>query len=94
MDENIFKNNPAFTALTPEKLAFLSNFANAQKPNNMKDMMPFMMQFLGNAKANNIQFTSAETELLIQVLKQNLSPAESAKADQIISLMKNRRSGF
>ena len=64
------------------------------KPNNMKDMMPFMMQFLGNAKANNIQFTSAETELLIQILKQNLSQAESAKADQIISLMKNRRSGF
>lgn len=56
----------------------------------MKDMAPFLLGALGNARKNNIQFTGAETELLISILKQNMSPEEAAKADRIIRLMKER----
>ena len=93
MDFNLFQNNPAFSGLTPEKLEFLKAFAGTKKPTQMQEMAPFLISTLNNAKKQNIQFSQMETELLIQVLKQNLSPEEAARADKMISLMKERRSG-
>lgn len=88
---NAFQNNPAFANLSPEKLQFLSNFANAKKPTQMQEMMPFLMASMNQAKKDNIQFTPRESDLLIELLKQNLSPEEAKKADMIVRLMKNNK---
>ena len=93
MDFNMFQNNPAFANLTPEKLNFLSNFAASSKPTDMRSMLPFLMSTLNNAKKENIQFSETETELLIHVLKMNLSPEENERVDKMMALMKERRSG-
>ena len=85
-----FKTNPVFQNLSPEKLSFLMNFANSKKPTEMKDMMPFLLGTLSSAKKQNIQFTKPETELMISILKQSMSPEEAEKADKIIRLMKER----
>lgn len=89
MDNNIFQNNPAFNNLSPEKLAFLMNFANAKKPTQMQEMMPFLMSSLNQAKKENIKFTSSESDLLIEILKQNLSPEEAHKVDMMLRIMRN-----
>ena len=59
----------------------------------LKNMSPEKLQCLMNfaAKTNNIQFTDPETELLVTLLKQNMSKEESEKADKIIRLMKDRK---
>lgn len=88
---NLFQNNPAFNNLSPEKLAFLMNFADAKKPAQMQEMMPFLMASMNQAKKENIQFTPSESDLLIEVLKQGLSPAEAKKVDMVMQLMKNRK---
>ena len=93
MVNDIFQNNPLLQNMAPEKLQFLMNFASSQKPTDLKEMMPFLLSTMNSAKANNIQFTDPETELLIGILKQNMSAEEAAKADKIIQLMKSRRSG-
>jgi hypothetical protein len=56
-------------------------------------MMPFLLSAMNSAKSKNIRFSAPETELLVQILKQNMSPEESEKADKIIKLMKERQSG-
>lgn len=86
-------NNPLLQNMSPEKMQFLMNFASSQKPTDIKEMMPFLLSTMNSAKSKNIQFTEPETELLITILKRNMSAEESAKADKIIQLMKNRRSG-
>lgn len=91
MDNDIFSNNPLLKDMSPEKLQFLLNFANTKKPVNMQEMMPFLLSFANSAKSQNLQFSSNETELLFNVLKQNMSPEEAAKADKIIQLMKTRK---
>lgn len=91
MDNNIFQNNPAFNNLSPEKMAFLMNFANAKKPTQMQEMMPFLMASMNQAKKENIQFTPSESDLLIEVLKQSLSPEEAQKVDMVMRLMKNKK---
>lgn len=93
MAYDFFKNNPMLSGMPPEKLQFLMNFANAQKPKNMNEMMPFLLSAMNNAKSNNIQFTGPETELLFNILKSNMSPEEARKADKIIQLVNSRRSG-
>ncbi len=89
MDYGFLENNPLLKSMAPEKLQFLLNFAGSQKPTDMKDMMPFLLATMNSAKNKNIQFTEPETELLISILKQNMSPEEAAKADKMIQLMKN-----
>lgn len=93
MDYNFLSNNPMLKNMSPEKMQFLMNFANAKKPTDMKEMMPFLLSTMSSAKKNNIQFTDPETELLITILKQNMSADEAAKADKIIAMMNSRRSG-
>ena len=90
---DFFENNPMLNNISPEKLQFLMNFASAQKPTNMNDMMPFLLSTMNTAKANNVQFTDSETELLFNILKQNMSEEEAKKADKIMQIMKSRRSG-
>lgn len=93
MAYDFLNNNPLLQGMSPEKLQFLMNFASSEKPTDFKDMMPFLLSAMGSAKSKNIQFTEPETDLLVQILKQNMSPEESAKADKIMQLMKTRRSG-
>lgn len=92
MDSNALLNtliagNPALNNLSPEKLNFLMNFANAKKPAKIQEMMPFLMSSMNQAKKENIQFTSSESDLLIEILKQNLSPEESHKVDMMMRIM-------
>ncbi len=91
MDNNFFQNNPSFQNLPPEKLAFLMNFANAKKPIQMNEMLPFLMSSMNQAKKENIQFTPSESDLLVEVLKQGLPPAEAKKVDMVMQLMKNKK---
>ena len=88
MDNNLFKNNPECNNLSPEKLAFLMNFANAKKPTQMQEMMPFLMSSMQQAKKENIQFSQSESDLLINLLKQNLSPQEAHKVDMMLRIMR------
>ena len=92
MPYDFLNNNPLLADMSPEKLQFLMNFATAKKPTDIKEMMPFLLSAMNSAKSNNIQFSEPETDLLFQILKQNMSAEESAKADKIMNLMKNRMS--
>ena len=91
MEYDFLTNNPMLKNISPEKLQFLMNFASAEKPTDIKDMMPFLLGTMNSAKKQNIQFSDPETELLVNILKQNMSPEEAAKADKILKLMNDRR---
>lgn len=92
MDLNFFAQNPAFQNISPEKLAFLMNFMNQEKPASSRDMMAFLMNFTTKARRQNISFTSDETDFIIQHLKQNLSPADQQRIDQVLRMLKRKPS--
>lgn len=91
MDYDFLSNNPLLKEMSPEKIQFLMNFASAKKPTDIKEMMPFLLGTMNSAKENQIRFTDPETELLIRILKQNMSQEDADKADKMISLMQGRR---
>ena len=92
MDQNFFSQNPAFQNISPEKLAFLMNFMNQEKPSSSRDMMTFLMTFTTKARRQSISFTTDETDFIIQHLKQNLSQADQQRVDQVLRLLKRKSS--
>ena len=91
MEKNHFFENAAFQNMSAEKLRFLMEFANLEKPNTSKDMLPFLMPFVNMANSRGIQFSQNETDFVIEHLKEQMSPQERKKADLIIQMMKSRK---
>ena len=85
--DDILKNNPLLNGMDPEKLQFLMNFAQKDKPTNMKDAMPFLLANMNIAKNKNINFSKPEIQLIAELLSKDLSPAEKSKVNRIMSMM-------
>lgn len=85
--DDILKDNPLLNGMDPEKLQFLMNFAQKDKPTNMKDAMPFLLANMNIAKNQNINFTKPEIQLIAELLSKDLSPAEKSKVNRIMSMM-------
>lgn len=77
----------ANTGISPEKLAFLKAFANLPTGSNSAAMMRQLMHCQQEAKQQNIQFSTDEQNLLIQLLTANLSPAEKTRVNQVLALL-------
>ncbi len=73
--------------MDPEKLQFIMNFAQKDKPTNMKDAMPFLLAYINIAKKKNINFTNSEIKLIAEILSKDLPPAEKDKVNRIMSMM-------
>lgn len=89
MSSDIF-NNPLFQNLSPEKLKFLMEFQNMQKPNDTNNVAPFFMNTMNQAQEQGINFTKDESSLLIDLLMQNMPESERKKAEMIMMMMKMR----
>lgn len=85
--DNSFLNNPLLQGMSPEKLEFIMNSASKDKPNNMKDAMPFLMENMTQAKQQNIQFSKPEIQLIAEILTKNLPQNEKDKVNRIMSMM-------
>ena len=73
--------------MEPEKLQFLMNFAQKEKPKNMQDAMPFLIENMNIAKQQNINFSKPEIQLIAEQLTKDLSPQEKSKVNRILSMM-------
>lgn len=85
--DDLLKNNPLLTGMDPEKIDFLLNFSQKEKPTNMKDAMPFLLANMNIAKKNNINFSKPEIQLIAELLSKDLSSSEKSKINRIMSMM-------
>ena len=85
-------NHPQLQNISPEKLSLLMELAKSSAPGNNtpKDVASSLKNAADTAKQEGINFSSDERELIIEVLKQNMPPAEQKKADLILQMMKGR----
>lgn len=85
--DNILKENPLLKGMSPEKLEFILNFAQQDKPTSMQDAMPFLLANMNLAKQQNINFSKPEIQLIAEILTKNLSPTEKNKVNRILAMM-------
>ena len=89
MLEDFILQNPAFTGMDPIKLQFIMNFAQKDKPQSMKDAMPFLMANMTQAKKQNINFNNTEIRLIADILCKDLPKEEKEKVDKIMKMLGN-----
>lgn len=87
MNMDFIKKSPDTANIPPEKLDFLMQFASQNFNGDAKQLASQLSNAASSAKQKGLTFNQQETSLLINLLKQNMSPAEQQKADRIISLM-------
>ena len=85
--DDILKGNPLLNGMAPDKLQFLMNFAQQEKPTRMQDAMPFLLANMNLAKQQNINFSKPEIQLIAELLSKDLSPSEKSKVNRIMSIM-------
>ncbi len=88
MSEDLFDHNPAFEGMDTQKLEFLKSFANMKKPQNINQAMPLLLAQMNLAKKQNISFSRPEVALIIELLSQNLSPADKERVNKMMQIMK------
>ena len=87
MNMDFIRNHPDAANIPSDKLDFLLQFANQNVSGDPKQVASQLTNAANSARQKGYTFNKQETELLIQLLKQNMSPEEQKKADRIISLM-------
>ncbi|MGN0483668.1 MAG: hypothetical protein ACI4HI_08965 [Lachnospiraceae bacterium] len=92
MNFDDIRNDPNLQNIPKEKLDLLLSFANQPLPKNPQELSVRFLESMQQAKEENMHFNSAETELLIEILKSQLSPADQQKADRMIRLLHHMQS--
>lgn len=88
--DSIF-NNPAFSGMSPEKLEFLMSFSQKDKPTNMKDIMPFLMANMRQAKDQKLDFTKPEIQIICELLCKDLPKEEQDRVKKVMALLSLNR---
>ncbi|MCI5857515.1 MAG: hypothetical protein MR016_09160 [Agathobacter sp.] len=87
MMEDIFKQHPELLGMDKNKMDFIMEFAQKDKPKNTKDAMPFLIAYMNQAKKQNINFTKPEVRFITEILMQDLSSEERARVQKILNMM-------
>lgn len=85
-DVNNWTNDPKLKHFDASKLALLNSLAREGTSKGSSQMLPFFLSVLRSANAKGINFSEEERETLMEVLMQQLSPAERKKAETILRM--------
>ncbi|MBE5927504.1 MAG: hypothetical protein E7270_11170 [Lachnospiraceae bacterium] len=78
-----WKNDKRLNNISPEKLDALTNIILSAKGLSNEAIIPFFIKQTSEASSKGIYFSDNETELIIDVLKTNMSPEQIKKIDMI-----------
>lgn len=83
-----WKQNPRLSGMDPSKLAMLQMMADQGANKSAQEMMPFLMSAFSRGQSSGLHFSEDEVQTILEVLKAGKSPAEIAKLNKMISLMR------
>ncbi len=85
MEQPMWMKDPAVKDIAPEKLQFLQSLFSETKGLSKKEMIPFLMKVMKQAKEKNIRFENAELQLLINTIKKYSSEEELETIQKMMS---------
>jgi len=83
MNQNNWKQDPRLKQMDPEKLNYLTSFADQITQLPKEQIMPAFMSMQADAAQKGIRFSDPETEVLVSVLTSGMSPAEKKKLETL-----------
>ena len=90
MDHN-WIHDKELAGIDAQKLQTLASLSEQGHGLGQKELLPFLMTAASQAKSSGNSFTNDETNLILEVLKQGKSPEETAKIEQMVSLVQKMK---
>lgn len=84
MNYQDFSSTPEFMNLHPVKQQILKELMQSNPNFSPESMLPKLMTISNELKKRNLGFTKEESNLLIKIMKSNMSPAEQQKVDMLL----------
>ncbi len=81
--DNNWKNDPRLKGISSEKLDALTNIISGSKGLKNDAIIPFFLRQTAEASSKGINFSDAETELIIDVLKTDMTPEQIKRIDMV-----------
>lgn len=78
-----WNNDPKLKSMDPQKLSFLMDMANKSRSQSADSLLPFLMTMMNQSGQQGMNFSDSETDLILQVLRQRMSPEEQGRIDMI-----------
>lgn len=83
-------SDPLVSSIEEKKLAFLGELVTGGKGKNQKELMPFFMLKMKQAKAEHVSFSPAEVAAVVEAIKKHSSPEEKEQIEQILKKTKSQ----
>ncbi len=87
MDFNDFSSTKEFQNLHPLKQQIIKEMVQSSRNTPLEMMLPKIMSINKELGRRNLGFTKDESRLLINILKENMTPAERQKVDMIMGFL-------
>lgn len=84
-------NHPAMKNIDPRKLAVLVDLSKEAEGKSQDKVVPLLVKANTQLKAMNLTFTKEENDLMVDILTQDMSPADKQKVEMIRKMSKNFR---
>lgn len=81
--ESNWKQDPRLRMMSQEKLDYITAFAERIGKLPKDQLLPAFMSMQMETAQSGIQFNDQETDLLVSVLTEKMSPAEKKKVDTL-----------
>ncbi len=82
-----FNNNPKLKGVDPLKLKIIMEIKQKSKDKSMEELLPEIMKVNQELNRRNMAFTKKETDLLLEVIEESLSPEEKNKFNMLKGFM-------
>lgn len=83
MRSNDWMRDPKLKGISPEKLNLLTALLSQANGKSQNELIPFFLAATQKANAQGVSFNENETDMILNVLKQNMSKEEQEKIDTI-----------
>lgn len=87
MDSNQWFNNDSLKNIDIKKVMLLQELLNQSKGKKTSEMLPFLMAASKQANSKGLSFTKDEIQLIINVLKNDMTPSELERTNKLLSIL-------
>lgn len=81
--EDSFSSNRKLRGIDPLKLKIIMEIREQSKHKSMEELLPQIMKINQELNRRNMNFSKSETDVLLDVIEESLSPSEKQKFNMI-----------
>lgn len=82
-----FENDPRLKNMSPIKRAIIGEIMTGRSNVSMETMLPEIMKINNELNKRKLSFTREESQLIIDIMMENASPAEKQKIQMLKSFL-------